>query len=81
MFLIRQSVSGRIVWYFRIFRFCHRFVAILVYLWNDRVTYLEPDQSEYEELLDCCIKADHWDDEKTDKEIEELERIIREQKG
>ena len=38
---------------------------------NDRVTYLEPDQPEYEELLDCCIKADHWDDEKTDKEIEE----------
>ena len=38
---------------------------------NDRVNYLEPDQPEYEELLDCCIKADHWDDEKTDKEIEE----------
>ena len=38
---------------------------------NDRVTYLEPDQPEYEEPLDCCIKADHWEDEKTDKEIEE----------
>ena len=38
---------------------------------NDKVNYLDPDQPEYEELLDCCIKADHWDDEKTDKEIEE----------
>ena len=38
---------------------------------NDRVNYLDPDQPEYEELLDCCIKADNWDDEKTDKEIEE----------
>lgn len=38
---------------------------------NDRVTYLEPEQPEYQELLDCCIRADHWDDEKTDREVEE----------
>ncbi len=38
---------------------------------NDRVTFLEPEQLEYEELLESCIKADHWDDEKTDREIEE----------
>lgn len=38
---------------------------------NDRVTYLEPDQREYEELLECLIKADHWDDEKSEKETEE----------
>ncbi len=33
--------------------------------------HVEPDQPEYEALLDCCIKADHWDDEKTDRETEE----------
>lgn len=38
---------------------------------NDRVTFLEPEQENYEEILDCIIRADHWDDEKTDEEIEE----------
>ena len=38
---------------------------------NDRVTFLEPEQPEYEELMECAIRADHWNDEKTDKEIEE----------
>lgn len=38
---------------------------------NDRVTFLEPEQPDYRELLDSVIKADHWSDEKTDRETEE----------
>lgn len=38
---------------------------------NDRVTFLEPEQSDYEEVLESIINADHWNDEKTDKEIEQ----------
>lgn len=37
---------------------------------NDRVTFLEPGQPDYEELLESVIKADHWDDEKTDAQTE-----------
>ena len=37
---------------------------------NDRVTYLEPDQPGYEKLLESLIRADHWDDEKTDAQTE-----------
>ncbi|MBR2949619.1 MAG: methyltransferase domain-containing protein [Lachnospiraceae bacterium] len=37
---------------------------------NDRVTFLEPEQEMYDELLESIIKADYWDDEKTDAEIE-----------
>lgn len=37
---------------------------------NDRVTFLEPEQEMYDELLESIIRADHWDDEKTDVEIE-----------
>ena len=37
---------------------------------NDRVTFLEPEQPDYRELLDSVIKADHWSDEKTDREIQ-----------
>lgn len=38
---------------------------------NDRVTVLDPVQEEYAEILDSIVRADHWNDEKTDKEIEE----------
>lgn len=38
---------------------------------NDRVTVLDPVQEEYAEILDSIVSADHWSDEKTDKEIEE----------
>lgn len=38
---------------------------------NDRVTFLEPTQPDYRELLESVIKADHWNDEKSDQEIEE----------
>lgn len=38
---------------------------------NDRVTFLEPEQPDYPELLESVIKADHWNDEKTDREIRE----------
>lgn len=38
---------------------------------NDRVTFLEPEQEEYNEILDSVMKADHWDDAKTEQEIEE----------
>lgn len=38
---------------------------------NDRVTFLEPDQPDYRELMESVINADHWNDEKTDLEIEE----------
>lgn len=37
---------------------------------NDKVTFLEPEQEFYDELLESIVKADHWDDEKTDAEIE-----------
>lgn len=39
---------------------------------NDRVTFLDPEQPEYDELLECCIKTDHWDQEKSETEMEEL---------
>ena len=38
---------------------------------NDRVTVLDPDQQEYAEVLNSIARADHWNDEKTDHEIEE----------
>lgn len=38
---------------------------------NDRVTFLEPEQENYDELSESVIKADSWHGEKTDKEIEE----------
>ena len=38
---------------------------------NDRVTFLEPEQQDYSDMLECTIMKDHWSDEKTDKEIEE----------
>lgn len=31
----------------------------------------DPEQPDYRELLDSVIKADHWSDEKTDREIQE----------
>lgn len=37
---------------------------------NDRVTFLDPEQERYDEFLNSAIKADHWDDEKTDAEVE-----------
>lgn len=37
---------------------------------NDQVTILEPKQEEYEEMLDNLSAADHWNDEKSDREIE-----------
>lgn len=36
-----------------------------------KVTFLEPTQPDYRELLESVIKADHWNDEKSDQEIEE----------
>lgn len=38
---------------------------------NDRVTFLEPEQPNYEEILESVISADHWSAEKTDAETEE----------
>lgn len=38
---------------------------------NDRITFLEPEQQNYEEILESIIKADYWDDEKEDLEIDE----------
>ena len=38
---------------------------------NDRVTFLEPEQPNYTEVLESVILADHWSDEKTDAEIVE----------
>lgn len=38
---------------------------------NDKVTFLEPMQQEYEEILDSFILADSWSDCKTEKEKEE----------
>ena len=37
---------------------------------NDKVTFLEPEQEQYDELIESIINADHWDDEKTDAEME-----------
>jgi len=38
---------------------------------NDKVTFLEPEHSNYEELLESIINADHWNNEKTDAETEQ----------
>lgn len=38
---------------------------------NDKVTFLEPEQEDYSEILNSIIKADHWDDSKTERETEE----------
>lgn len=38
---------------------------------NDRVNFLEPEQLEYEEMLDSCIRMDHWVEEVESKELEE----------
>lgn len=38
---------------------------------NDRVTFLEPEQPGYDELLDSVVKSAGWNDEKSDKEMEE----------
>lgn len=38
---------------------------------NDKVTFLEPEQTDYNEILNSIVKADHWDDAKTEKETEE----------
>lgn len=38
---------------------------------NDRVTVLEPQQEEYFELLESVIRADHWTDTKSEKEMEQ----------
>lgn len=43
---------------------------------NDRVTFLEPEQDNYQETLDSIIKADHWEDEKSNEEIEENVRYF-----
>lgn len=37
---------------------------------NDKVTVLDPEQENYEDILESFVKADHWSDEKTDQEIE-----------
>ena len=37
---------------------------------NDKVTFLEPEQPEYTEILDSIARADHWNEEKSDQEIE-----------
>lgn len=37
---------------------------------NDKVTFLEPEQEVYDEILESIAMADHWNDTKTDKEIE-----------
>lgn len=39
---------------------------------NDRVTYLEPGQLNYEQTLDNIIKAENWDSVKTEEECEEI---------
>ncbi|HKM35552.1 MAG TPA: methyltransferase domain-containing protein [Lachnospiraceae bacterium] len=38
---------------------------------NDKVTFLEPDQEGYEEILESVISADHWSNEKPETEIEQ----------
>jgi len=37
---------------------------------NDKVTFLEPEQSDYAEKLECIAKADHWSNEKSEQETE-----------
>lgn len=39
---------------------------------NDRVTFLEPEQKKYDEVLDSIIKGDCWGEEKVDGELEEM---------
>lgn len=38
---------------------------------NDRVNFLSPEQEGYDEKLADTIRADHWDDEKTEDELEQ----------
>ncbi len=38
---------------------------------NDRVTILEPDQPNYREAMEAMAKAENWNIERTDREIEE----------
>ena len=38
---------------------------------NDRVNFLCPEQENYDERLSDTIRADHWDDEKSESELEE----------
>ena len=38
---------------------------------NDRVTFLDPEQEKYLEQLECFINSAHWNEEKTDQELEE----------
>lgn len=38
---------------------------------NDRVTFLEPEKEGYSQSLSDRIMADHWDDKKTETEMEE----------
>ena len=37
---------------------------------NDKVSFLEPEQFDYAEKLECNAKADHWSDEKSEQETE-----------
>ncbi len=37
---------------------------------NDKVTFLEPEQPDYTEILDSIARADHWNEEKSDEEME-----------
>ena len=37
---------------------------------NDKVLFLEPDKTGYQQILTDRIKADHWNDEKSKVEIE-----------
>lgn len=37
---------------------------------NDKVTFLEPEQPDYTEILDSISRADHWNEEKSDEEME-----------
>ena len=39
---------------------------------NDRVTFLEPGQERYDELLDSIVKGNGWDKEKVGEELEEM---------
>lgn len=37
---------------------------------NDRVTFLEPEQTDYADSLDIIARSDHWSDEKSEAETE-----------
>ncbi len=37
---------------------------------NDRINFIEPEQEGYKQKLMDTIKSDHWDDEKSDAQIE-----------